>query len=118
MTKPDSAKTTRRYERALQKQKEEVYVLSLFVAGATSASQRALKNVKALCEQRLKGRYQLEVIDIYQHPGLARGLQILAAPTLIRVLPTPLRRFIGDMTRAERVLLRLGPSSEARASKD
>ena len=108
MKKQRTTKTTRRFELALQNRDEDQYVLRLYVAGATPASQRAIENVKALCEQRLKGRYLLEVVDIYQQPQLAQGIQIVAAPTLIKVLPAPLRRLIGDMSRAERVLLGLG----------
>jgi len=113
-----TTKTTRRFERALQHPEQEHYILRLYVAGATSASQRAVENVKALCEQRLKGRYQLEVVDIYQQPELAQGVQIIAAPTLIKVLPAPLRRFIGDMSRAERMLLDLGASGEAKVPEN
>jgi circadian clock protein KaiB len=105
MRKQRTTKTTRRFERALTRRQEDVYILRLYVAGATPASQRAIENVKNLCEQCLKGHYHLEVVDIYQQPELAKGVQIVAAPTLIRVMPAPLRRFIGDMTKAERVLL-------------
>jgi circadian clock protein KaiB len=76
----------------------QVYVLRLYVTGATAASARAIANLKALCEQRLQGRFQLEVIDILQKPGLAAEEHIIAAPTLVRVLPAPLRRFIGDLS--------------------
>lgn len=79
----------------------EMYVLRLYVTGATPASTRAIANLKALCEARLKGRFQLEVIDIFQKPALAEGEQIVAAPTLIKVLPLPLRRFIGDLSDLE-----------------
>jgi circadian clock protein KaiB len=68
---------------------------------------RAIETVRAICEQHLQGRYDLEVVDIYQQPTLARGEQILAAPTLIKKLPLPLRRVIGDMSSTERVLLGL-----------
>jgi circadian clock protein KaiB len=77
------------------------------VTGMTSRSMRAIETVRAICEQHLQGRYDLEVIDIYQQPTLARGEQILAAPTLIKKLPLPLRRVIGDMSSTERVLLGL-----------
>ena len=77
---------------------DQAYVLRLYVTGASAASARAIANLKALCERRLKGRYQLEVIDIFQRPTLAEGEHIIAAPTLVRVLPAPLRRFIGDLS--------------------
>ena len=86
---------------------EEHYLLKLYVTGTTSKSIRAITNIKRICEAHLKGRYHLEVVDIYQQPVLAKGEQILAAPTLIKQLPSPLRRLIGDMANTERVLLGL-----------
>jgi circadian clock protein KaiB len=85
----------------------ETYVLRLYVTGATANSTRALVNIKTICEEHLQGRYELEVIDVYQQPVLAKTEQILAAPTLIKHLPLPLRRFIGDMSRTEKILLGL-----------
>jgi circadian clock protein KaiB len=95
------------FERALRKSGQERYVLRLYVTGATPASLRATENIKRICEEHLKDRYTLEVVDIYQQPVLAKGEQIIAAPTLIKYLPTPLRRFIGDMANSERILLGL-----------
>ena len=83
------------------------YVLRLYITGATPQSTRAISNIRKFCEQNLEGRYELEVIDISQHPTLARGEQIIAAPTLIKTLPLPLRRFIGDMSHTERILIGL-----------
>ncbi len=83
------------------------YLLRLYVTGATPASLRAIQNARALCHDRLEGRYQLEVYDIYQMPALAKDHQIIAAPTLVRVLPAPLRRFVGDLSRSESVLFGL-----------
>jgi circadian clock protein KaiB len=68
---------------------------------------RAIANIKGICENYLKGRYQLEVIDIYENPSLGKGEQIIASPTLIKKLPLPLRRFIGDLSNTERILLGL-----------
>lgn len=73
------------------------YVLRLFVAGATARSHQAVLRVRALCDAQLKGRCQLEVIDIYQQPGLARLNQIVATPTLVKEFPRPVRRFIGNL---------------------
>ncbi len=87
--------------------KNESYLLRLYVTGATPQSTRAIANIKSICEDHLKGRYDLEVIDLYQQPSLAKGEQILAAPTLIKMLPHPLRRIIGDMSSTERVLVGL-----------
>jgi len=80
------------------------YVLRLFVSGMTPRSTRAVQNVRAICEEHLHGRYDLEVIDIYQQPTLARGEQIIAAPTLVKKSPAPLRYIIGDLSSTERVL--------------
>ena len=85
----------------------ERYVLRLYVTGMTSRSARAVKNLQAICDEYLEGRYDLEVIDIYQQPVLTKGEQIIAAPTLIKKLPLPMRRIIGDMSNRERVLLGL-----------
>ena len=82
----------------------ERYVLRLFVSGMTPRSTRAVQNVRAICEKHLQGRYDLEVIDIYQQPTLARGEQIIAAPTLVKKSPAPLRYIIGDLSSTERVL--------------
>ena len=87
--------------------KEERYTLRLYVTGTTPRSNRAIVNIRKICEEHLAGRYELEVIDIYQQPILAEGEQIIAAPTLIKSLPLPLRRFIGDMSNTERILVGL-----------
>ena len=86
---------------------EPQYVLRLYVTGMTPRSVLAIRNLKKICEEHLHGRYRLEVIDIYQQPTLARGEQIVAVPTLIKKLPTPLRRFVGDMSDLDKVLLGL-----------
>ena len=89
------------------KPKSKEYVLRLYVAGTTSKSLRAVANIKEICETSLKNRYDLEVIDIYQQPVLVKGEQIIAAPTLVKKLPLPLRKFIGDMSDTERILVGL-----------
>jgi circadian clock protein KaiB len=83
------------------------YVLKLYITGNTPRSMQAIVNIRKICEEHLQGRYDLEVIDISRHSTLAEGEQIIAAPTLIKKLPLPLRRFIGDMSRTERILLGL-----------
>ena len=90
-----------------QKPKSKEYVLRLYIAGTTSKSVRAVANIKEICESSLKNRYDLEVIDIYQQPVLMKGEQIIAAPTLVKKLPLPLRKFIGDMSDTERILVGL-----------
>jgi circadian clock protein KaiB len=86
---------------------DQKYVLRLYVTGSTPRSTRAIANLRALCEQHLQGRYDLEVIDIFQQPVLAQGEQIIAAPTLIKELPAPLRKVVGDLSNIDRVLMGL-----------
>ena len=100
-------KSAKALKQALQSPQKEKYVLKLYVAGMTPRSSLAVDNVKKICEEHLRGRYDLEVVDIYQQPVLAKGEQIIAAPTLIKKLPLPLRKFIGDMSDKERILIGL-----------
>ncbi len=95
---------------------DPVYVLRLFVTGTTPRSARAISNIRRICEERLRGAYSLEVIDIYQSPHAAKEHQIVAVPTLIKVLPHPLRRIIGDLAKLERVLAGLDLASDAASS--
>lgn len=90
-----------------QPRQEERYVLRLYVTGMTPRSTQAFGTIKAICEEHLQGRYDLEVIDIYQYPALAKDEQIIAVPTLVKKLPVPLRRLIGNLSVHERVLLGL-----------
>ena len=92
-------------EKAAAQQQAQRYVLRLYITGMTRRSMQAVGNIRKICEEHLEGRYDLEVIDIHQQPTLAEGDQIIAAPTLIKKLPLPLRRFIGDMSNAERILV-------------
>jgi len=96
---------TEKYEQALKNRKNEHYVLRLYIAGNNLRSQIAVENVKKICEENLKGRYDLEIIDIYQDRSKNPVDLVLAAPTLIKKLPLPLRRVIGDMTVKEKVLV-------------
>ena len=102
MTKPPARKRTPGSRR-----KKAKYLLRLYVTGTTGRSMRAIQNVRRICEEHLRGLYDLEVVDIYKNLPLARGDQIIAAPTLIRRLPEPLRRLIGDMSDEQRVLVGL-----------
>ena len=99
--------STKEFEQALKKSGKEKYSLRLYVAGATPRSLAAVSNIKKICEEQFQGRYDLEVIDIYQQPTLAKGEQIIAVPTLIKKLPLPLGKFIGDMADRERILVGL-----------
>jgi circadian clock protein KaiB len=93
--------------KAAEARAKEKYVLRLNVAGITPKSEQAIKSVKEVCEQRLKGRYNLEIIDIYQHAGALKQDQIVVAPTLVKKLPLPLRRLIGDMADRDKILIGL-----------
>ena len=100
--------STAEFEKAVKtKHRAEKYVLRLYIAGTSVRSSAAIRNVTELCEEHLKGRYELEIIDIYQQPTLTKGEQIIAAPTLIKQLPHPQRRLIGDMANKERILVGL-----------
>jgi circadian clock protein KaiB len=103
----EDTSATERFEEALRRSATDKYVLRLYVVGATPASQRSIANLTSFCEKHLDGRYTLDVIDIYQRPALAADEQILAAPTLIRVLPEPLARLVGDLSDESRVLVGL-----------
>ncbi len=85
----------------------DYFILRLYVAGQTAKAIAAFANLKAICEEQLKGRYEIEVIDLLEHPKLAREDQIVALPTLVRKLPPPLRKIIGDLSETERVLIGL-----------
>jgi circadian clock protein KaiB len=94
-----------------------VFVLRLYVAGGAPQSAWAIRNARALCEEHLAGRYELEVIDLYQRPAVAREAELFAAPTLVKELPLPLQRFIGTLSDTEGVLVSLGlePKGEKKA---
>ncbi len=91
----------------------EIWELRLYVAGQTPNSMRAFANLKKICEEHLKGKYTIEVIDLIKNPQLAKGDQILAIPTLVRKLPVPLRKIIGDLSNTERVLVGLDIRSKS-----
>ena len=108
-------KATSAFDEAIARQRShQKYILRLYVAGRGARSSRALANVRKICEEYLAGRYELEVIDLYKNPVLARGEQIVAVPTLIKALPQPLRKFIGDMSDVDRVLVGLDLRSTRR----
>lgn len=110
-TKPKADSAAKSARAALEKSRVKPskprHGLRLYVAGMTPRSARAIANIKEICEQHLKGLYDLEVIDLYQQPVLAKRDQIIAVPTLIKKLPPPLRRLIGDLSDRERVLIGL-----------
>jgi circadian clock protein KaiB len=94
------------------------YVLRLYIAGLTTRSATAIRNIRKICDQHLKDRCTLEVIDIYEHPTLARDEQIIAAPTLIKQFPLPRRRLIGDMANSDRVLVGLDIRADKESRKN
>jgi circadian clock protein KaiB len=97
---------TRAFEAALAAEPDAAYYrLRLFVSGTTPRSARAIQNIRALCEEKLQNRYELEVIDIYQHPELVKQEQIVVTPTLVKKLPLPVRKIIGDLSNNDRVLV-------------
>ncbi len=119
MTKKRTSGSTAVFERMAARRGAARYVLRLYVAGATARSARAIAQIKSICEENLAGRYDLEVIDLYQQPVLAQGDQIIATPTLVKKLPAPLRKFIGDFSNAERMLvgLDLKPKHDRRVKR-
>ena len=100
---------TREFEVQLAQAKKDQgkYLLKLYVSGATARSLRAIETIKRICEEQLAGRYELEVIDVYQDPQRVSDDQIIAAPTLVKNLPPPMRRLIGDLSSEEKVLVGL-----------
>jgi circadian clock protein KaiB len=119
MTKRRPLDETAAFERAIKAApRANRYVLRLYVAGIGPKSSKAIREVTQICEDNLKGRYELHIIDIYQQPTLAKGEQIIAAPTLIKKLPLPLRRVIGDMANRDRVLVGLDLVPEKKHKKE
>jgi len=102
--KTGGAVSAEEWERAAPPQR---YVLRLYVTGMNERSIQAIRNMKAICDEYLQDQYDLEVIDVYKQPALAKGEQILAVPTLVKKLPLPLRKVVGDMSQKEKVLLGL-----------
>ena len=111
MTRNDNDdKKIAEFEQALKDSTAQVYVLRLFVTGASQKSLQAIDNLKRLCEENFPDQYELEVIDIHQHPGIAAKEQLLAVPTLIKDLPLPVRRLIGNLSNTKEALKSLGVS--------
>ncbi len=99
--------TIKKTSKTAKKTQADAYVLRLYVAGQTPKSLMAFSNLKKICEEHLAGRYKIEIIDLLENPKLASGDQILAIPTLVRKLPVPVRKIIGDLSNTERVLIGL-----------
>ena len=107
MTAVQAKAFAKKLEKTAKSDDRSKYVLKLYITGATPRSTKAIMNIRQICEEHLKGRFELEIIDIFQQPVLAKGEQIIAAPTLIKKLPLPLRRFIGDMSDTDKILIGL-----------
>ena len=107
MIKAKTAKTAKRRPARARPPADKQWELRLYVAGQTPRSLTAFANLKRICEEHLSGRYRIEVIDLLEQPHLSRGDQILAIPTLVRKLPEPMRKIIGDLSNTERVLIGL-----------
>jgi len=114
MTAKLIGKSAEDFQAAEQNQK---YVFCLYVAGISEKSKRAIVRVRAICEEHLKEKYELEIVDIYQQPHLAKAAQIIAVPTLVRNLPSPVRKFIGDVSNSDRILIAIGVRSEGDLSQ-
>jgi circadian clock protein KaiB len=107
MAKRKAGISAEEYEKAIAERRQDKYVLRLYVTGTTPRSIRAIENIRKICDEHLPNSYELEIIDVYQQPSLLKGEQIIAVPTLIRRLPLPLRKFIGDLSDSEKILLGL-----------
>ncbi|MDW7772414.1 MAG: circadian clock KaiB family protein [Desulfobulbaceae bacterium] len=107
MPKSENQNALDKFEQALART-DLTFVLRLYVAGATKKSSHSIERIRKICEKYLAGRYELEVIDIYQHPESAGEEQVIAAPTLVKSLPKPIRKLIGDMSDEDRILIGLG----------
>ena len=107
MTKKENEAATTPLKSGSAQAEAGTYILRLYVAGQTPKSMVAFANLKNICEEHLAGRYQLQVVDLLENPQLAKGDQILAIPTLVRKLPEPVRKIIGDLSNTERVLVGL-----------
>jgi circadian clock protein KaiB len=104
--------STAAFESAAERAGAERYVLRLYIAGATAASAKSVETLRRVCEKHLHGRYELSVVDIFQQPVLAKDEQIVAVPTLIKRLPAPLRKIVGDLSNEQRVLVGLDLKSK------
>ena len=114
----DPKDSIRAFEEALEKAESDRYVLRLYIAGMNPKSMAAVENIRRICDEHLPGRCQLDVIDIYQQPILAMNGQIVAAPTLVKELPPPLKKLVGSMADTDRVLIGLDLQSRVKSRKD
>ena len=104
---PSEAQTLQEFEKLVTELARPRYLFRLYVAGGTSRSSQAINNVRRICDRYLAGCYELEVIDVYQKPAATKAADVIALPTLIKELPLPPRRFVGDMSNTERIAIGL-----------
>jgi circadian clock protein KaiB len=116
-TKKKNSRATKAFETALATRPTAKHVLRLYVAGATDRSRQAVQRARRLCETELEGNFELEVIDVYQQPILARDGQIVATPTLVRELPKPVRRFIGNLANTTNLFVALDLGTKGTAGR-
>ncbi len=114
----DPKDSTSAFEEALERVEKGKYILKLYIAGMNPKSLAAVENIRRICDEQLPGRCQLDVIDIYQQPILATNGQIVAAPTLVKELPPPLKKLVGSMADIDRVLLGLDLQSRAKSQEN
>ncbi len=110
---PQKKDAKKQLEQALAEQQTHKYILRLYVSGKTTKSNRAIKNLRNLSEKYLKDRYKLEIIDIREYPDKAKNDQIIATPTLVKELPEPMRKFVGDLSDTEKLLVNLDVKDKA-----
>ena len=111
MSAADDGTTLRRFEEAVALRAETVVELTLIVSGASDLSARAIANATLLCETHMAGHYHLSVVDLHESPASVESGHVLAAPTLVKTQPLPMRKFVGDLSRTEKVLAALGLSA-------
>jgi circadian clock protein KaiB len=116
MKAPKRNRTNAAFEQALTTRARSKYVLRLYVAGATDRSRQAILRARKLCQTELKDNFELEVIDVYQQPILARDGQIVATPTLVREFPLPVRRLIGNLSNSSRLVIGLDLDTKSKAA--
>ena len=114
MSSDDFVDSREEFEKALQSADKQRYVLRLYVCGMTARSVKAVEDVRRVCDETLSGRCELQVVDIREHPEAAKEAQVIAAPTLVKELPLPLRKLIGDMSKAKNLFVGLNVASKSK----
>ena len=116
--KGNSKTVVQEFERAVADSSDSKFILSLYIVGMTTRSKKAITNIKKICDEHLAGRYELEIIDLTKSPELAKSEQITATPALVKQLPLPLRKLIGDMSDSEKLLAGIGLKPKSKREAD